>query len=156
MKKTSDVQGVADRPYEHLFSDVSFGKGGSGPVKPTPLQEFAIALEKTNAVTVIRGIRSLQKSLAAGELPGVVDLTTVTEVQLCDAMGVFKTNMNERRACMRLIDNLYLQIAGNAQASRLALGALRTEIPSGFDTRTNRPKRNTSTASRYVQVSSYS
>jgi hypothetical protein len=64
----------------------------------------------------------------------------------------FKTDAAGREPINRIIDNLYLGLTANAVRSRLALQELRTDVPTGFDPRTGRPKRNTSTASRYVQV----
>jgi hypothetical protein len=113
-------------------------------------QEFAMSLEKTYAVGVVRGIRALQKAILAGDL--IADLNSIPEVELTERIGTFETAPARRIVANRLIDNRFLQIPGNAVASRTALAELRRDIPTGFDLATNRPRRNNTTASRYVQV----
>lgn len=146
MNKPMAAGGIADRPYEHLFSEHSLGQSP----KPTPLQEYAMASLYSTVVKVVRGVRILQMLREQGAL-GNVDLNTVREVPLCEAIGIFSTDPAQRGPVNALINGMYLGLSSNNQKSRPYVTQLRNEIQSAFTTK-GRPIRRETTASRYVQV----
>jgi hypothetical protein len=79
MRKPMAQGGCADRPYEHLFSDISLG---AAQTKPTPIVEYAMALAVTDGVAGVRFVRTCQKMGIA--------LDGVGEVELCERLGIFK------------------------------------------------------------------
>lgn len=142
MKKPMARGGVEDRPYEHLFNEMSLG----GREKPNPVQELAMALFYASLVGGVRMIHVLQQERATG-----LDLNTIDQVGLCERIGIFSTDKSQRVLADKIVDALFLDVIANKEQSIVRYRELQQMIPGGF-TPKGQVLRNASTASRFVQV----
>jgi hypothetical protein len=141
MKKPTAQGGVSDRPFEHLFFEYNLG----GKPKMTAIQEMGYALMVTLCVATVRGIKILRDRGFNFQQ---------SEVQMCDAIGVFATANHPVRDA--LIDGWFMDVAANRAQSQVSMRELRATL--GRDAFTaeiggvqSLVKRAT-TASRYAQV----
>jgi hypothetical protein len=136
MLKDSRSGGVSDRPFEHLFFEHNLG----GQPKMTAIQEMAMALMLAFAVAMVRGIKMLQ---GRG-----FDLNTVTEVELCDRIGLF--NARDHQIRDDLVNGWFLDIGVNRAQSRANLDRLRRDLPGAFSN--GRLVKKSTTDARYAQL----
>jgi len=115
--------GIADRPFEQLFSP---GALSPDVIKMRPNEEFAMSLLVSDVVTIARGIDILKRALPGWE--------TLSETQLVNAIGVFNPKRDAAAENVRkaIIGGLYMGMPGGGQASRTGFVEFRARHPGGF------------------------
>lgn len=146
MKKPTAMGGISDRPFEHLFFEYNLG----GKPKMTAIQEMGMALMLTLCVAAVRAIVVLQRDLN-------VTLANKTERELCDEIGVFRTDNHPIRDA--LVDAWFMDVAANRAQSQASMERLRLANPGAFMAPNGaaaggnwRLRKNLTTESRYVQI----
>lgn len=118
MLKSSKQDGVADVPFESLI-----GKPPAGQNVLTASQELALALRVTTGVTIVRGVKILRD--LGIDLDG-------TELELCQAMGVFANDAGGIDRMNKIINNIYPTTIVNAAVGMPIRTAFEQAIPNGF------------------------
>lgn len=145
-RKTRREGGIADIPIEHMEVPPT-----DGSLKPTPVQEQAMLLGLSTAVSLVAGLEYL-----AGAAPQLVQLfaqpaagpggEAARQMAVIERLGVFKTSLNERALLNDLIDCLYVDHASNKASSRRFL----EQIKSSF--KDNIGKEGTSNERRFTRA----
>jgi hypothetical protein len=111
-----------------------------------------MSLAATQVVSLVRGIRILRER--GVDLNASANSPTC-ETDLCDRIGVFKTNANERELFRDLINGWYLGLGVNRSGSARFSDTLRSRYADYFDS-SRRIRRRPDTTSRMLQVSTHS
>lgn len=145
-RKTRREGGIADIPIENLEAAPT-----DGTPKPTIVQEQAMLLGLSTAVSLIAGLEYLAEA-APGLLtpftqPGVDAATQVgRQMAVVNALGVFKTSLAERGLLNGLIDSLYVDHPANKASSRVYLERIKNTFKD------NVGKSGTSNERRFCRV----
>lgn len=144
-RKTRREGGIADIPVENLEAPPT-----DGTPKPTIVQEQAMLLGLSTAVSLVAGLEYLAEA-APGLLTrftaGADAATQVSrQMDVIDALGVFKTSLAQRTLLNGLIDSLFLDHPANKASSRVYLERIKTAFKD------NVGKAGTSTERRFCRV----
>lgn len=148
LRKTAAQGGMADRAFEHLFSDPRRGNFS----KPTPAVEHAMALFIPNAVIGCATVAYCVRNDIVQYTDNARTIGVNSEVKLAEWFGVFEDKAEKRARFFDLMDSLYLNFSANRERSRPHAERLRATIPQGFHLTKNAVVRSETLESRYVQV----
>lgn len=138
MLATKSNNGISDVPFETLLNH-------NATERLTPAQEYAMALLLTDVTTIVRGV-ALLKVLVPG-------FQNMSEVQLCDAIGHFKTDPTQRDTVNGLIDGLYMGCRATKGPGVTAFDQFKSQNEQGFATNgTKTLARRADTISRHAVI----
>lgn len=142
--KTRREGGIVDMPFELLHTPPT-----DGTARPTVVQEQAALLAASVVVTAVASLEFMANNpntaplLApfVGGAGATDDQKRIRQMNIVNALGLFKTSLGERRLLNELINSLFLDHPVNKAGSRPYLEGLKATFKADYGMSGNTPER---------------